>query len=85
MCIQHSAWISYLSLYSPRVILVEEHGLLKGLVSVKDVLRFNATEEPAGDLQWDAGELEAVLDIMWNWVIGVVPTTMEWCRRFIRR
>jgi chloride channel 3/4/5 len=71
--------------YSPRVILVEEHGILKGLVSVKDVLRFNATEEPAGDPQWDASELEAILDVMWNWATGVVQTTMEWYRRFIRR
>lgn len=71
--------------YSPRVILVEEHGILKGLVTVKDVLRFNATEEPAGDFHWDAGELEAILDVMWNWAAGFVQTFMEWCRRLIRR
>ncbi|KAG2112083.1 chloride channel [Suillus clintonianus] len=69
----------------PRVILVEEHGSLKGLVTVKDVLRFNATEQPIGDLQWDVGELEAILDVMWNWAIGIAETSIEWCRRLIRR
>ncbi|KAG2148738.1 chloride channel [Suillus bovinus] len=69
----------------PRVILVEEHGLLKGLVTVKDVLRFNAAEQPVGDLHWNAGELEAILDVMWNWAVGVVETSMEWCRRLICR
>ncbi|KAG1767420.1 chloride channel [Suillus occidentalis] len=69
----------------PRVILVEEHGSLKGLVTVKDVLRFNAVERPIGDLHWDAGELEAVLDVMWTWAVGVGGTCMEWYRRLIRR
>lgn len=64
---------------------MEEHGTLKGLVTVKDVLRFNAAEQPAGDLQWDAGELEAILDVMWRWVAGVVQTSIDWCRRLIRR
>jgi chloride channel 3/4/5 len=70
---------------SPRVILVEEHGSLKGLVTVKDVLRFNAVERPTGDLHWDAGELEAVLDVMWTWAVGVGDTCVEWYRRLIRR
>ncbi|KAG1725409.1 chloride channel [Suillus paluster] len=69
----------------PRVILVEEHGLLKGLVTVKDVLRFNATEQPIGDRNWDAGELEGILDVMWNWAVGIAETSMEWYRRLIRR
>ncbi|KIK39991.1 hypothetical protein CY34DRAFT_807654 [Suillus luteus UH-Slu-Lm8-n1] len=69
----------------PRVILVEEHGSLKGLVTVKDVLRFNAVERPMGDLHWDAGELEAVLDVMWTWAVGIVEICMEWYRRLIRR
>lgn len=69
----------------PRVILVEEHGSLKGLVTVKDVLRFNAVEQPIGDLHWDAGELEAILDVMWMWAVGIAETCMEWYRRLIRR
>ncbi|KAG2355500.1 chloride channel [Suillus spraguei] len=69
----------------PRVILVEEHGSLKGLVTVKDVLRFNVAEQPIGDLHWDAGELEATLDYMWTWAAGITETSMEWYRRLIRR
>lgn len=67
------------------MILVEEHGSLKGLVTVKDVLRFNAVEQPIGDLHWDAGELEAILDFLWIWAVGIVETSMEWYRRLIRR
>ncbi|KAG1861551.1 chloride channel [Suillus subalutaceus] len=69
----------------PRVILVEEQGSLKGLVTVKDVLRFNVAEQPIGDLHWDAGELEAILDVMWTWAVGIGETSMVWYRRLIRR
>ncbi|KAG2047130.1 hypothetical protein BDR06DRAFT_964310 [Suillus hirtellus] len=69
----------------PRVILVEEHGSLKGLVTVKDVLRFNAVEQPVGDLHWNTGELEAILDVMWNWAVGIADTSINWYRRLIRR
>ncbi|KAG2101302.1 chloride channel [Suillus discolor] len=69
----------------PRVILVEEHGSLKGLVTVKDVLRFNAVEQPVGDLHWDGGELEAILDVIWMWAVGIANTSINWYRRLIRR
>lgn len=67
------------------MILVEEHGLLKGLVTVKDVLRFNAVEQPVGDLHWNTGELEAILDVIWNWAVGIADTSINWYRRLIRR
>ncbi|KAE9394259.1 hypothetical protein BT96DRAFT_195261 [Gymnopus androsaceus JB14] len=43
------------STVSPRVILVEDHGSLVGLVTVKDVLRFIATEKPGAydEPSWD--------------------------------
>jgi chloride channel 3/4/5 len=69
----------------PRVILVEEHGSLKGLVTVKDVLRFNESEQPIGDLHWDAGDLEATLDVMWVWAVGIGESSVEWYRRLTRR
>jgi chloride channel 3/4/5 len=71
--------------HSPRVILVEEHGSLKGLVTVKDVLRFNESEQPIGDLHWDAGDLEATLDVMWVWAVGIGESSVEWYRRLTRR
>ncbi|KAF8837685.1 hypothetical protein BDN67DRAFT_1026839 [Paxillus ammoniavirescens] len=70
----------------PRVILVEEQGSLKGLVTVKDVLRFSVTEKSEGDQPlWDVGELEAALEVMWNWAVEIIDTSLEWCRRMVRR
>lgn len=70
----------------PRVILVEEQGSLKGLVTVKDVLRFNLTEKPESDQKhWDNGEFEAALEVMWNWVAGMVDNFAKRCRAIVRR
>ncbi|KAH0828174.1 chloride channel [Lanmaoa asiatica] len=70
----------------PRVILVEELGSLRGLVTVKDVLRFNLTEKSESDQQhWDNGEFEAALEVTWNWAIGTVDDFVEWCRGIARR
>lgn len=72
--------------YSPRVILVEELGSLRGLVTVKDLLRFNLTENAESDQQhWDNGEFEAALEVTWNWVVGMVNDFVEWCRGIVRR
>ncbi|KAG6873540.1 hypothetical protein C0995_014410 [Termitomyces sp. Mi166 len=51
----------------PRVILVENHGVLMGLVTVKDVLKFIATK-PAHELSWDdRGGLDGLLEEVWTW------------------
>ncbi|KIM69533.1 hypothetical protein SCLCIDRAFT_1207982 [Scleroderma citrinum Foug A] len=69
----------------PRVILVEEQGVLKGLVTVKDVLRFNATTEMTGsDEQWSTGDFEAVLEVMWNWGTGVTESAVDRWRSILR-
>ncbi|EJD52833.1 hypothetical protein AURDEDRAFT_111372 [Auricularia subglabra TFB-10046 SS5] len=58
----------------PRVILVEQHGSLVGLVSVKDVLRFNATTVSdsstlEGEMSiWDSGALTGALEDTWLWL-----------------
>ncbi|KAH7912423.1 chloride channel [Hygrophoropsis aurantiaca] len=72
----------------PRVILVEEQGILKGLVTIKDVLRFTATEKPTANgpaSDWDAGELDAVLEILWTWAADVLDRSVAWSRRLVRR
>jgi len=70
----------------PRVILVEELGSLRGLVTVKDVLRFNLTEKSESDQQhWNSGEFEAALEVTWNWAVGMVDDFVEWCRGIVRR
>ena len=54
----------------PRVILVEDQGKLVGLVTVKDVLRFIATEKPQHGPSWDErGGLNNLLEEVWNWVV----------------
>lgn len=71
---------------SPRVILVEELGSLKGLVTVKDVLRFNLTEKSESDQpHWDNGEFEAALEVTWNWAVGAMDDFATWCRSIVRR
>ncbi|GAW00905.1 Cl-channel protein [Lentinula edodes] len=58
----------------PRVILVEDHGSLVGLVTVKDVLRFIAMEKPGyHHPSWDErGGLDGLLEELWSVIRGVV-------------
>jgi chloride channel 3/4/5 len=72
-------------LYSPRVILVEDHGSLVGLVTVKDVLKFTATEEHAnghtGHARYDTG----ALDEAWDWMQDTFHKVVDWGQRKMRR
>ncbi|KAF5351931.1 hypothetical protein D9756_007664 [Leucocoprinus leucothites] len=70
----------------PRVILVEDHGLLVGLVTVKDVLRFIATEKPDHGPSWDErGGLDGLLEEAWTWASTAAYRTASWSRRLLRR
>jgi len=70
----------------PRVILVEDHGVLVGLVTVKDVLRFIATEKPDHGPSWDErGGLDGLLEEAWTWTSDTVYRTVAWSRRLLRR
>ncbi|KAF5325699.1 hypothetical protein D9611_000355 [Ephemerocybe angulata] len=70
----------------PRVILVEEHGVLSGLVTVKDVLRYIATEKPGHRPSWDErGGLDGLLEELWTWGSGVKARTVSWGLRLLRR
>jgi chloride channel 3/4/5 len=76
---------SFASLHSPRVILVEDHGALIGLVTVKDVLRFIATL-PSHEPSWDdRGGLDGLLEELWKWVADVIYRIMSWSRKLVRR
>lgn len=70
----------------PRVILVEDHGILVGLVTVKDVLKFTAIEKPDGDASWDElrGGLEGLLEEVYTWTMMVVERLVSWYRRLFR-
>ena len=69
------------------MILVEDHGLLTGLVTVKDVLKFTSTEKPDGDASWDEirGGLDGLLEEAYTWTIKAVDIVASWCRRLVRR
>ncbi|KIM45377.1 hypothetical protein M413DRAFT_338975 [Hebeloma cylindrosporum] len=70
----------------PRAILVEEHGVLSGLVTVKDVLKFIATEKPDHRPSWDdRGGLEGLLEEVWTWGSDNVSRILLWSRRILRR
>ncbi|RDB25505.1 hypothetical protein Hypma_007512 [Hypsizygus marmoreus] len=69
----------------PRVILVESHGVLAGLVTVKDVLRFIATK-PKHEPSWDErGGLDGLLEEVWTWATDIIHRTVSWSRRIVRR
>ncbi|EKM80588.1 hypothetical protein AGABI1DRAFT_126647 [Agaricus bisporus var. burnettii JB137-S8] len=52
----------------PRVIIVEDHGVFAGLVTVKDVLKFIATEKLDHGPSWDErGGLDGLLEEAWTW------------------
>lgn len=66
-------------LYSPRVILVEDHGTLVGLVTVKDVLKFTHLHERHerrgtwwNDERIQGHEVEGILDDIWIWAGSVL-------------
>lgn len=68
------------------MILVEDHGVLVGLVTVKDVLRFIATEKPDHGPSWDErGGLDGLLEEAWTWASETVYRMVSWSRRLLRR
>ncbi|KJA27826.1 hypothetical protein HYPSUDRAFT_34980 [Hypholoma sublateritium FD-334 SS-4] len=70
----------------PRTILVEDHGVLSGLVTVKDVLKFIATEKPDHRPSWDErGGLDGLLEEVWTWANGKLSRILHWSRRVLRR
>lgn len=70
----------------PRVILVEDHGTLVGLITVKDVLRFIALEKPDREPSWDErGGLDGLLEEVWTWATNIMYHVVSWSRSLVRR
>ncbi|KAI8993977.1 Cl-channel protein [Trametes punicea] len=69
----------------PRVILVEDHGALAGLVTVKDVLRFTMTEIDDRHSPWNEHRFDGVVDEAWLWGSDVIDRALSRCRRWIGR
>ncbi|KAJ2917751.1 hypothetical protein MD484_g2651, partial [Candolleomyces efflorescens] len=69
----------------PRVILVEQRGVLCGLVTIKDVLRYIATEKPGHRPSWDErGGLDGLLEEIWTWGSDVKARIVSWGLRILR-
>lgn len=68
------------NVYSPRVILVENHGALAGLVTVKDVLRFTMTEHDDRHSPWNEQRFDGVVDEAVLWGSDAVDRAWAWCR-----
>ncbi|KAJ7049658.1 Cl-channel protein [Mycena amicta] len=70
----------------PRVILVEDHGVLAGLVTVKDVLRWIAIEQPEREPSWDErGGLDGMLEEVWSWASAIFLPVLSWSRKLLNR
>ncbi|KAG9101548.1 glycerol ethanol, ferric requiring protein [Ceratobasidium sp. 370] len=73
----------------PRVILVEYHGSLAGLITVKDVLRFIVSTEHShaahGSVWNDPGTLDGLLEEAWLWAGNVWSRFYSAVRRIVRR
>ncbi|KAI0823388.1 Cl-channel protein [Trametes gibbosa] len=68
----------------PRVILVENHGALAGLVTVKDVLRFTMTEHDRQS-PWNEHRFDGVVDEAWSLSSDAVDRVWSWCRQRLGR
>ncbi|KAI0081975.1 Cl-channel protein [Panus rudis PR-1116 ss-1] len=69
----------------PRVILVEDHGTLVGLVTIKDVLRFTLSEGRSKHNAWDPEQFEGFMEEAWEWTTHRLQGAVSWCRRLVRR
>lgn len=65
---------------------MEDHGVLAGLVTVKDVLRFIALEKPEMEPSFDErGGLDGLLEEVLSWGSGMWTAILLWSRKLIRR
>ena len=75
----------YLS--SPRVILVEDFGILVGLTTVKDVLHLEPHEQLNSPIiAWsNRGALDGALEELWTWLADMRSSVNAWYSRISRR
>ena len=71
--------------YSPRVILVENHGALVGLVTVKDVLRFTMAEHHEPQSPWSDQRFDGLVDEARMLTSSFADDIRSWFRRMLRR
>lgn len=67
------------------MIIVEQHGRLVGLITVKDVLRFIATEHPESS-NWDSrASLDDLVEETWTRTSSALDPVVSLWRRLFRR
>ena len=67
------------------MILVEDHGALAGLVTVKDVLRYTLTEAGEERSPWDEHQFDGIIEEGWTWITTRTNSLVSWCQRLFRR
>lgn len=67
------------------MILVEDHGVLCGLVTVKDVLKYTLTEAGEVRSHWDEAQFEGIVEATWSWVTARIQDIASLGRRLLRR
>ena len=75
----------FLGVLRPRVILVEDQGVLVGLVTVKDVLRFTLMEHSRTHSPWTEAEFEGIIEEVWTWTSNRFFAFVSYCRALLRR
>jgi chloride channel 3/4/5 len=72
---------------SPRVILVEDFGMLVGLTTVKDVLHLEPHEQLNSPIiAWsNRGALDGALEELWTWLADMRSSVNAWYSRISRR
>lgn len=80
-----TAICTHCPVHSPRVILVENHGALVGLVTVKDVLRFTMAEHHEPQSPWSEQRFDGALDEARMWTSSLADDVWSWCRRVFGR
>jgi len=71
----------------PRVILVEDFGMLVGLTTVKDVLHLEPHEQLNSPIiAWsNRGALDGALEELWTWLADMRSSVNAWYSRISRR
>ena len=64
---------------------MENHGQLSGLVTVKDVLRFTATERQDLRSPWSEQRFDSLVDEARTWTGDLAEDAMSWARQLLRR
>ncbi len=72
---------------SPRVILVEDFGMLVGLTTVKDVLHLEPHEQLNSPIiAWsNRGAVDGALEELWTWLADMRSSVNAWYSRMSRR